>query len=338
MYFLGGLIILFPIIDTMCKLKIVTPNPEYFTNYNFTFNVLFDKSLENTLDFDNPNIGIVVVALIVLGILFFKNSNIYQRITYILGVSIVVASTTIFPWKLFINTFINVIQFPWRMLPIAILLIAFYFTSQKEIKNLKVHSFILLCSVLVIIGISSEINFMISQNADRVSTEEEYAAPYGKLLDNASYNKSMSRYHDNSWAAAYVDYLPKSSKNFKDDIFHHIMYVNDERQEISYKDINSIYQGLEYHLTLEHKNNRVVLPFVIYDKNNYNLYINNVKQKILVKDGRLMFKYQNSGKVVVKIQYKTPLSYKITSILSIVTVVGMILFLVGYNMCIKKSE
>lgn len=81
-----------------------------------------------------------------------------------------------------------------------------------------------------------------------------------------------------------------------------------------------------------------MLPFVIYDKNNYNLYINNVKQKILVKDGRLMFKYQNSGKVVVKIQYKTPLSYKITSILSIVTVVGMILFLVGYNMCIKKSE
>lgn len=64
MYFLGGLIILFPIIDTMCKLKIVTPNPEYFTNYNFTFNVLFDKSLENVLDFDNPNIGIVVVALI----------------------------------------------------------------------------------------------------------------------------------------------------------------------------------------------------------------------------------------------------------------------------------
>lgn len=326
-YLLGSLIIVYPLIDTMHKVKIMIPNSEYFENYSLSFDTIFNKSLENRLDANSPHVGIVILIIMILGLFFFKKSTLHQKLIYVLGVVILFMSTTLFPWKLFVNTPISVIQFPWRMLSLSILCILFYFVSQYDIQQLSRLGVMIIGIFVLVSVIASEINFISSQKGNiYASNKEDYADPWGKLLGNSGYNHILSKEFDYLPSAAYKDYLPKQIAKNEDELFHHYAYINGEKRVVSYKEITSYYQGLEYNINLKSYNNNIVLPFLIYNKNNYDVYINGTKKnEIFTQNGRLFIKYKKSGNVKIKIKYNTPLSYKIMGMLSSITIFIVIL-------------
>lgn len=340
-YLLGSLIIIFPLIDTMGKVKIMIPNAEYFENYNLTFNTVFNKSLENKLDANAPHIGIVILVVMILGLFFFKKSNLCQKIVYILGVGILFMSTSLFPWTGFVNTPISVIQFPWRMLTISILCVSFYFVSQYDIQQLNKFIFVVIGAIIMVGVVSSEMNFILSQkNNIYASNEIDYADPWGKLLGNVGYMHVLSKDYDYLPSAAYKDYLPEQSREIEDEVFHHYVYINGKKQIVPNRDIKSCYQGLEYHIILQSRNNKIVLPFLIYNKNNYDVYINGLKlNTIVTQNSRLVVNYEQSGNVTIKVKYRIPLSYTIMSILSVITICGAIsLYYVQYFGVKKYSK
>jgi len=68
------------------------------------------------------NIGVFLIVALIFGLIFFyKFSTLYKRI-YVLAFLSFFMTTNVFPWSLFQNTPIRVIQFPFRFLMVATLL------------------------------------------------------------------------------------------------------------------------------------------------------------------------------------------------------------------------
>lgn len=218
-----------------------------------------------------------------MGVFFLRKSNNYQKFIYMLGSTLICISIVIFPWALFSKTPLNIIQFPWRILPFGMLLITFYWSSQNEIKQSKIYSCILISGIVLMTSISTEANFVKFQNRT-MNASIDYTKAWRNLLGNKSYEQTLSKNYNYASAVTYTDYFPQTSTSVADSIFRHVMLVNDQSKEINYKNIKSIYQGVRYNIDLTEKNNKIVLPFLIYDKNNYDLYINEVKNKILVTE------------------------------------------------------
>lgn len=62
------------------------------------------------------NIGLILLIAMVLGIIVFKKFSGVLKATYLLFIGTFLLSTSLFPWKIFQNTSIEVIQFPYRLL------------------------------------------------------------------------------------------------------------------------------------------------------------------------------------------------------------------------------
>jgi hypothetical protein len=92
----------------------------------------------------------LVIVLIVLFINFFK-MNFLQKGLLLLGLLALLLTSKLFPWSLFQNVPIRIIQFPWRFMGVASFFIAFSFgLLLAKIKKGKLASF-LLSSLLVIV-------------------------------------------------------------------------------------------------------------------------------------------------------------------------------------------
>lgn len=327
-YILGSLVIIYPMLDTMLNTKILMPNLEYLGSYNITLDKLLTKSLENSLDSNIPHVGWIIVLIILIGLFFFEQSDRCQRFIYILGITIVCMATVIFPWSLLSKTPLRVIQFPWRILPFGILLIVFYLISQNKFKSLRWYYSILVGVLVLITVISTEANFVSFQNKT-MNVNMDYVNPWRNLLKNKDYNKILSTNYNYLSTAAYTDYIPKNSESVKDDIFHHVVLINGEKKEINYTHIKSLYQGIQYNIKLKDKYSTIILPFFIYNKDDYNVYINGKKIKeFLAKDGRIVINCSNSGKVGIRVKYNTPWSYIIVRFISAITVIGIVVYLI----------
>ena len=73
------------------------------------------------------------------------------------------------------------------------------------------------------------------------------------------------------------------------------------------------------------------MPFVIYDKNNYNVYLNSRKVELYVnKYSQLqIYKGKNLQNIDVKVKYIVPMKYRVVNIVSAV-IVGMNIFFISY--------
>lgn len=85
-------------------------------------------------DFTTYSFGIILLILTTITLLLFFKLKTQYKYILILGILTLLMTTKLFPWKLVQETPIILIQFPWRLMSIATLLLCFI--SSYVIKNL----------------------------------------------------------------------------------------------------------------------------------------------------------------------------------------------------------
>ena len=336
LFVLESLIILVPLIDLLRE-HIATPGSLLWDNYDYSPLKLVKLSLTNSIGMDSENIGIILLILTFTGIFFLKKMSVNIRKIYIISIFLLILITNIFPWSLLQNTSLRIIQFPWRLLAIIIVLLSVcaVFTLDN-IRMLKVWGVVLVTIASVIAVVVSEQNFISNEKSmyHIARSDKDMADPWDKLINFSNYNKmlSINQTADTNKYFTYNDYNKKSARENDVSIFNHEVSIGSYRKSISNKDIESGYQEVTYKLReLPSDSGRLTLPFVIYDKNNYDVYLNSRKVELYEnKYSQLqIYKDKNLQNIDVKVKYIVPMKYKIASTVSLV-VVGICILLLLY--------
>ena len=203
-------------------------------------------------------------------------------------------------------------------------------------KMLKIWGVSLVIMVSLISVIVSEQSFISNEKSmyHIAKSDKDIANPWDKLVNSSNYNKmlSINQTADTNKYFIYNDYNKKSARENDVSIFNHEVSIGNYRKSISNKDIESGYQEITYKLReLPSDSGRLTLPFVIYDKNNYNVYLNSRKVELYVnKYSQLqIYKGKNLQNIDVKVKYIVPMKYRVVNIVSAV-IVGMNIFFISY--------
>jgi len=103
--------------------KINPPGKSDLANRALTFHEIVIGSLKS--DFSTYSIGFLLLILVIISSFFLLWFKPQYKYIYFLGVITLLMTSKLFPWSYFQNTPIQMIQFPWRLMGIATLLLSF---------------------------------------------------------------------------------------------------------------------------------------------------------------------------------------------------------------------
>lgn len=340
LFILESLIILIPLIDLLRE-HIATPGALLWDSYDYSPLKLIQLSLTNAIGMDSENIGIVLLLLIFMGVCFWRKMSINMKKIYVTSVLLLLFVTNIFPWILLQHTPLKVIQFPWRFLAIGIVLLSICaVVTLNNIYFFKIGSTVLIIMSSLIVMIGSEQNFITSEKSmyHIARSDADIASPWDKLIDSNNYNKmvSINQITDTNTYFTYNDYIRKNAKKNEISIFNHELSMGNYKKSIDNMSIESGYQEVTYKLrNLPSNGEKLTLPFVIYNQNNYEVYLNG--KRINFHESKYsqlqIFKGKDLQNIDVKVAYIVPIRYKIVSIVSFVIsgISMLLLFCIEYR-------
>lgn len=266
-------------------------------------------SLDNSVLWRSPNIGLVLITAAFLGALSFNKNNFLDKISYLLGVMFLVLGSTMLPWMVIKGSPLNIFQFPWRFFSLSILFLA-YFVSSKIYSKKVVLFFV--TALTVYMGFTGIRMYELSQSAHKVAiTPTEQTHPWNYFITSKNYEHILSLNRNVASDSHYSDYLPKNSVENRNEVLNHRIQIGNQRVYLDTKSIKPSYQG-ETYLVPEHQQREgtITLPFYIYNIADYSIYINGKKERFNVNKGSLpTFSFNTKQEIKVKIQYKTPKVY-----------------------------
>lgn len=314
---LASAIFLFPFLAEISYQSYQQPSPYVLKGKPFV--KMFSASLINdanrSLDGNIYNIGIVLLIALVLGIFFFKSFTKRYKAIYLLSVLSLWMVTDLFPWKIFQPTPLNVIQFPFRFLLIATLLLSVVatriFTKVFASGTPKQSKFAIGILGIVMLGLwTNSVNGALHKN---------YLTSPNQTIKQSSI-KSKQIYE-----GYYEQYSPASAQPHIKDIEAHVGYV--DGQKITFAPSS---KGKDIQVTIPNlqKNVRVDLPMIKYRYST--VMINHKPVKIQRSHrGTVSFKTtKNYSKAVIAVGYRiSPLVWS-SLIISLLTWIWLLLELI----------
>lgn len=325
-YFLASSGFNVPFINAILSNKINNPDVSGFGS-SVNMGDLFVESLKNSAM--SPNVGFILIIATIVGIACLYTENKFNKYIYIYGLVLLIISTSLFPWMIFKNTSINLLQFPWRLLQFAVMFLSL--CVSRVVCDAKIKSFKHIVTLFaIILSISSLIQchdygMKISKDSSADSN------PWYWKINNDNYFSSVSINRGVDNAAMYRDYLPYNSVIKADDIFMHRAYVNGKEYFVDSNNIESGYQSETFKLKgIPSKKAEIVLPFVIYGNHSYILTVN--KNKVIFKTdsySRILFtKPKGVKNIVVNIRCITPKYVILARYVSLIVILAMILLFI----------
>lgn len=324
LYFISVAGFIVPFVKSMLSNNINTPGIDSFgTTGMLDMSGLVNESIKNSLSFNKPNMGIILIIIVFVGMSSVFSGKIFDKFIYTCGIVLLICSTSIIPWNLLAKTPIEIIQYPWRLLSFSILFLSLYaaiIICNNRVKSLKF--LVVACSVLF----SMSTLIQCRNYGDSISNYDA-AGPLGHLkIDSSNYRNAVSINRDINLSATHRDYLPENSLGKSADMFVHNAYVNDKKYFLSRNKIISGYQSETFKLeNITRKRAKVVIPFVIYNEKDYKVTINGSRIKVK-KDNSSRLSFQKPADISnmkIKIEYITPKYVKIIRAVSL----GVILLL-----------
>ena len=285
----------------------VSTNPIFFMSEKAShLGSAFLNALSNK---STPNIGIILVFFIIF---YFLSLNKIQanntKPIFFIGILFLILTTDLFPWKLLDNTFLNTIQFPWRFLAFATLLISWVASDDSFgfFKNKK--NFYTLSALIVMLTLSYTLNL-------RTHSDEKKIISYEEFNQIDSYKIGAGK-----------EYLPDKA-NFDG--------LKNKRNELIYdndKVVIKNYHKNENVITFDYKaqNKEIVtIPFIYYKGYVGEYKNNNGLENMLFlnenEDGLTSVELKGTG--TVKVYYKNTLIQKLSLSISLVSYVLLICLL-----------
>lgn len=271
-----------------------------FTEYNMFF---------NSNDFwMPPGIGVLLTLSIILFICNYKRVSTNTKILYIFGLFILLLTTNIFPWK-YLNKYVRVLQFPWRILSISIVTLLAACTSMLSDLEIKKNKIMIL--IMCLFSLSSLYTCYLSLDRGRINSVR-YSIAWGEYFPIEFKERSV---------------LYKNEYNLFNIRKNH--FVIDYKNRFDY---NVLFNNNTYLIEFDNNkdtNNELKLPIVYYK--GYVCYVNRKKTDVYkTDDGRVGINLGDSkGKIVVK--YKSTV---IQIVARVISAIGLFLLLI----CIFKRK
>lgn len=210
----------------------------------------YSNHLPNTI----ATIGTFALILLVVVIIFFiENYRFVNKAFWmILGLTLICLwlTTSLFPWRIFKGTAVNIIQFPFRFNAFAILGISWCaaqlgeFSKSKKIKYLWTFSLICLNCFFSYNSVNQLMNLPLQKNVPALSNANFY-----------SYRSELP---------ATNDYFPKQAQKYIGSIPYHITILNGKEAIARGNPGNN---EITYTIHSEKKHNIIDLPFLCYSDN-----------------------------------------------------------------------
>lgn len=279
-----------------------------------SFADLFSQSLTNKI---GPGVGIGIFLLVALfgGWSLLKNKS--YRSIYIASLILIVLSTSVFPWNLFKDSFLGVIQFPFRYLGIATALLSIIFSKivVTTLSGNKLFSFmtsiaVLAIAILFLLGsndfLTQRLQSVPQINGWKSKNYDEPDVMSSSVLSNQNYDSQFGRLI----LFGETDYYPEKAYKNKDSILSKRIVARKTTRVILK---NRLPNEMIYEIKAR-GNDRVDLPIVKYK--NTKVVLNG--RKILStesKRGTVSFSV-NRGTSTVRVAYSASVLYWISVILS----------------------
>lgn len=332
LFILNTLAITLPIIIFSRGIALKLPDKAFFATRQLSFSDFVTASFNNDI-LSVINFGTIGIVILIYCIANYYRFTKLSKSLFVVGFSLMLFSTKLFPWYLLKNTIISSIQFGWRFMPFAFLLIVFIFVFEIDVSSFKAIVF----SVAIIILMIGSITNFISEQSNYADDALKSADAYSYNLNSKSYNNSLSYNHivKNSY---YLDYLPVTSLKKSGLTYNHIANINGKRVQLYEKNISPIYQGEHYIFTNTDKVYRAEIPFVVYNLKDYVLKINGKQQKVRISKNRLLYVESKKPIKNIDIKYITPKKFIYARYISLVSLLVTSLALIRVSLIGIKRD
>jgi hypothetical protein len=282
--------------------------------------VLWNSLKSNVFHGKTANIGtILLVGLVIYTVAMFRKKAQHRDITLI-TLLLMFMVTNLFPWKLFDQTPLNTIQFPWRFFAIISLLIA-YLIAADDLKLFNRRPLLLFGTGLFILVNMYAYQFMCLQTQQH------------RILTYQQYNKTNSYY-----IGAGHEYLPEEMdydyvKAHKDrQLTYNSKEVAIKNQKFQFSSIS-----FDYSVPLNQKA-VVTVPFVYY----YGYQVEQTVKGKTVSHPAVINPQNGFAEVTVQGQGRATITYqrtaiqKYSAVLSFVSIAGYAFYKIRKTKSFKK--
>jgi len=333
---------LFTFIKTYITVNIQSPRPFDFSQTALKLGKLIDSSFSNYVYGNSSqfNLGLIAIIIGILAILYFKKlSSTYRQITFWI-IFCIFLSTNLFPWLFLQNTSLAMIQFPWRFFIIANFFICIVGAEVFSFINIKNFNKIIIL-VLFLLSAGSITYFVSIQQHD--PTLKRAFVPYESLKVRYSIKINKQAYKYLTIVSPNKDYIPINLKytnlenrKMYDRVATHHIFVHYKPVEIQHE--KSIANGTILTLPKIGKRTTVSLPFYIYQKHNYRVWVNGQRSHFEIDRFKLIKLKLQGNKNIIRIQY-IPTKIQLLSIwISIIGFITLIVYsLFKWARLLKKS-
>lgn len=342
-YFITCLAIFIPILH-MSSIGIITPSGSQLANYELTFSKLVKYSLLNTMQWGDHNIGLVLVLTLFLGLINYQKQKYLTKSYFLLGWFFTLLSTNLFPWKLLSSTPISAIQFPWRLLMFSTLFLSLYLASIFKWNFNNKYIFLIVVSFLLILVLGAQLQLKNTENnqyhvASSINDKEN---PWGTFINSQNYSGILSKNRSHAYNARFSDYVPRRSGKVLNLIYEHYVLIDNKKVKLNRDEIKSGYQSETFILNQGKikKGTQIELPFLIYNSNDYKLYVNGKKAKLRAnRYSTAQFSTdKNASSIKAKIKFVTPSLFIIVRSISLVSLLILLIINMIFRWRIVRNK
>ncbi|MFT8312583.1 MAG: hypothetical protein ABF629_15615, partial [Sporolactobacillus sp.] len=274
------------------------------------------------------NLGVLLIIALLFGWTAFIYMNKTYISIYLFGILTLLLSSNLVPWKIVQNTPLDTLQFPWRLIILTNILFAAFFSHFCIVifqrKNIIVTLSLLLLPI--IFYYSSAQSFI--QSVDQQENLNFKPGPNHSIYPYKVSSKTYKNQFHYYWTSGQIDYFPKKSIPYADEIIKHKIRINGIYSgDIVIPSVvdNSITFNLSS-LDLK-KNDTIDLPFLAY-KNNQVRINNYISEYSISERGTIKVKVVNSHNMKIIIKYIPSMVEKLSIWISLLSILGVFLLII----------
>ncbi len=282
-------IFLLPFVQQELYQKFAQPSPMPLSGPNFGDNIISALNSNN-----GDNLGFIIISVLILGLIFWKALNKLEKSCYVIGTIVLAFTTSLFPWTMLTNTFLDVSQFTFRFDMVITILYAvvagkivrvvldkIFAKNNDRIKKSLVSVGALLIILVPWLGdVTNILNYQMA------GTPEQYR-----------FTKSYKLFTDQN--GLWMDqYTPEKGQSALGGVTERLAIVDGNQVQLHSKDIKSLPNGLKFTGNLVDSAKSVILP--TYNYKNIHVYRNGKQIKWSPNSQDLIQVDSGSGPITVK--------------------------------------